>query len=124
MSSFENTLKMEVVRAGWKLLEPFRYNSETLDRVVIVPTGYVTDLASVPRVMRWLVPVANAKNRKAAVVHDWLCSKGVQESMGISQRQADEVFREALTSCGVSFIGRWSMWLPVRGFQSIKGMFR
>jgi hypothetical protein len=124
MSNFENSLKLEVVTSGWKLLEEFRYKSDTLSRVVTVPLGYVTDLASVPRVMRWLVPVANAKNRKAAVVHDWLCSKEVQDSMGISQRQADEVFREALTASGVSFIGRWGMWLPVRSFQSIKGMFK
>jgi len=124
MSRFENTLKMEVVTGGWKLLEPFPYKSDILGRTVLVPDGYVTDLASVPRAMRWLVPVANAKNRRAAVVHDWLCSDKVQKKMGISQRQADEVFREALTASGVSFIGRWGMWLPVRSFQAIKGMFK
>ena len=124
MSNFGNTLKMEVVTGGWKLLEPFPYKSDILGSTVIVPDGYVTDLASVPRIMRWLVPVANAKNRRAAVVHDWLCSKKVQKKMGISQRKADEVFREALKASEVGFIGRWGMWMPVRGFQSIKGIFK
>ncbi len=125
MSRYGNTLKMEVVAGGWKLLEPFPYKSDILGRIVIVPDGYVTDLASVPRLMRWLVPVANAKNRRAAVVHDWLCSEEVQKKLGISQRKADEVFREALKASEVGFIGRWlGMWLPVRGFQSIKGMFK
>lgn len=124
MSSFPHTLKMEVVEGGWKLLEPFPYKSGILGCIVIVPVGYVTDLASVPRLMRWLVPVANAKNREAAVVHDWLCSEEVQKKLGISQRKVDEVFREALRAADVGFIGRWGMWLPVRGFQSIKGIFK
>ena len=124
MSNFNNTLKVEVVDGGWKLLEPLPYKSDILGRIVIVPDGYVTDLASVPRLMRWLVPVANAKNRRAAVVHDWLCSEKVQKKMGIDQRKADEVFREALKVCEVGFIGRWGMWMPVRSFQSIKGIFK
>ena len=115
---------LKIVRKGWVLESPVDYYSEVLGRMVVVPIGFFTDLASVPRVMRWLVPVANAKNRRAAIVHDYLCYDEVQEKYGITQRKADEVFREALKVCGVSTIGRWGMWTPVRAFQFTKGLFK
>ena len=115
---------LKIVRKGWVLESPVDYYSEVLGRMVVVPIGFFTDLASVPRVMRWLVPVANAKNRRAAIVHDYLCYSEVQEKYGITQRKADEVFREALKVCGVSTIGRWGMWTPVRAFQFTKGLFK
>ena len=115
---------LKIVRKGWVLETPVDYYSEVLGHMVVVPIGFFTDLASVPRLMRWLVPVANAKNRRAAIVHDYLCYDEVQEKYGITQRQADEVFREALKVCGVSAIGRWGMWTPVRAFQFTKGLFK
>ena len=81
------------------LHEDLVYHSDILGHVVTVPTGYKTDLASVPRLMRWIVPVANAKNRKAAVVHDYLCTHG--DGVVKNQKQADKVFREALGVLGL-----------------------
>lgn len=120
MSFFTGPLRAEEAANGWVLTQPLTYHSRLLGRNVEVPEGFFTDLASVPRLMRWLVPVANAKNRKAAVVHDYLCSDVVQAEYGITQRKADEVFREALAVCNVNPVGQWCMWLPVRTFQSIK----
>lgn len=124
MGYFMGTLKAEEIHKGWKLIAPLQYHSKVLERNIVVPTGFETDLASVPRLMRWLVPVANAKNRKAAVVHDWLCQDRIQRRMKITQRDADRVFREALKDCNVNVVGRWGMWVPVRSFQFIKGMFK
>lgn len=118
----ETTLML--VDGGWQLVSPLSYYSEVLGREVVVPRGFFTDLASVPRVMRWVVPVANAKNRRAAIVHDYLCYDWVQKEYGITQRQADEVFREALEVCGVSVVGRWGMWAPVRVYQWTTGLFK
>ena len=115
---------LRIVNKGWRLEEPLSYYSDVLGETIAVPAGFFTDLASVPRVMRWVVPVANAKNRRAAIVHDYLCYEEVQEKYDITQRQADEVFREALEVCGVSTVGRWGMWTPVRGFQWTKGLFK
>ena len=119
-----NNESLKIVNRGWVLNSTVEYYSEVLGRTVSVPIGFFTDLASVPRVMRWLVPVANAKNRRAAIVHDYLCDPAVQEKYGITQRIADEVFREALEVCGVSVIGRWGMWAPVRTYQWTKGLFK
>jgi hypothetical protein len=79
--------------------------------------------------MRWLVPVANAKNRKAAIVHDYLCCEAVQNMYGIDQRMADKIFREALAVCNVHPVGQWVMWqwvmwTPVRTYQWVKGLFK
>jgi hypothetical protein len=100
MSHFKTKLILEVVDGGWQVVQPFIYHSELLGRDIEVPTGYVTDLASVPRLFRFIVPVANAKNRRAAVVHDYLCTH--PEGLVKDQKQADRVFREALgrSRCG------------------------
>lgn len=121
MSHFKTRLVLEVVDEGWQLTQPFIYHSELLNRDIEVPAGYVTDLASVPRLFRFIVPVANAKNRRAAVVHDYLCTN--PEGIVKDQKQADQVFREALGVVGVGRFRSAALYYPVRTFQSIKGWF-
>ena len=124
MSYFITPLKAEAVDGGWLLDASLEYKSSYLGKVVKVPTGFFTDLASVPKLLQAIVPVANAKNRRAAVVHDYLCYRPIQEQYSITQADADRIFREALGVCNVNPVGQWAMWLPVRTFQAIKGMFR
>ena len=121
MSYFETALVAEAVDGGWMLHEDLVYHSDILRRVVTVPAGYKTDLASVPRLLRWIVPVANAKNRKAAVVHDYLCTHG--DGVVKNQKQSDKVFREALGVLGLGRFKSGALYYPVRIFQSIKGWF-
>ena len=124
MSHFSTALIAKAVDGGWELVEDFTYHSEMLNKDITVPAGYFTDLASVPRLMRWLVPVANAKNRRAAVVHDYLCTHGVELEIVHNQKQADLVFREALGASGLGRIKSGTMYYPVRTFQRIKGWFK
>ena len=121
MSYFETALVAEAVDGGWMLHEELVYHSDILGRVVTVPAGYKTDLASVPRLLRWIVPVANAKNRKAAVVHDYLCTHG--DGVVKNQKQSDKVFREALGVLGLGRFKSGILYFSVRIFQSIKGWF-
>ena len=121
MSHFSSSFIAEAVDGGWKLRQSLVYHSDILGRVVTVPAGYCTDLASVPKLLRWLVPVANAKNRKAAVVHDYLCTHG--DGVVKNQKQADKVFREALSVLGLGRFKSGALYYPVRTFQSIKGWF-
>ena len=122
MSHFQTALVAEAVDGGWRLHAPLVYYSDVLGRTVTVPTGYVTDLASVPRLFRFIVPVANAKNRRAAVVHDYLCTH--PEGLVKDQKQADMVFREALSVVGVGRFRSAALYYPVRTFQTITGWFR
>ena len=125
MSYFSANFKLEVVPGGWMTWNRVNYHSDYLGCKITVPPQFFTDLASVPKfVPRWIVPIANGKNRNAACLQDWLCQDDVREEMNISQRQADIVFREALGVCGVSRIGQWGLFLPVRGFQKLKTLLK
>lgn len=74
-------------------------------RRVVVPVGFKTDLASIPRILRNIPNLdINGLSRSPAVLHDWLYRT---HETG-SRAKADRLFREALRSRGV---GKWSAWV-------------
>lgn len=79
----------------------------------VIPAGYITDFASVPRLLWWFTPRSGPWN-KAAIVHDWLITNGLLGEIDITSPQVDAEFREALKVSGVRFIRRWIMWTGVR----------
>lgn len=95
---------------AWELTAPLIYSSNVLPHVVVVPAGFRTDFASVPRLplAYWLF--GNAAD-EAAVIHDWLYTSNVS---GVTRKQADEVFAEASKVLGVPAWRRGPMWLGVR----------
>lgn len=98
-------------RARWKLLTDLAYNSE-LHGLIVVPAGYVTDFASVPRLplAYWLTgDTAHA----SAVVHDYLCTIHYQ-SCKISWKRAAQVFLEAMKHERVPAWRRTMMYWGVR----------
>ncbi|MEH6436709.1 DUF1353 domain-containing protein [Massilia sp. DD77] len=110
---FHTTLSVKRVKPDsddWVLTSTLVFESVVLDRLVVVPSGFVTDFASVPRLpfTFWLF---GAVAQEAAVVHDHLYSTGE-----VSRKLADEVFAEASKACGVSAWRRGPMWLGVRLF--------
>lgn len=78
-----------------------------------VPAGFVTDLASVPRPVQWLVPRAGAYDW-AAVVHDYLCTTLEAGRPVTSPVDTDGVFRRLMRELGVPVVLRWLMWAGVR----------
>ena len=94
----------------WELTSELAFSSAVLDRLIIVPIGFVTDFASVPR-LPFAFLLFGAVAQEAAVVHDFLYSTGA-----CSRKLADEVFSEASKACGVSGWRRGPMWLGVRLF--------
>lgn len=95
-------------RGTWQLLAPLAYESDLAGRDVIVPPGFKTDFASVPR-----VPVAffltGGLAHEAAVVHDWLYTTHLLE-----RDLADGLLREAAAVCGVASWRCWLMYWGVR----------
>lgn len=92
----------------WVLTAPLVYLSDAARRVITVPAGFRTDLASVPRwpLAYWLTGgTADA----AAVVHDYLYSTRL-----VSRAVADAVLREASAVSGVPWWRRGLMWAAVR----------
>lgn len=77
-----------------KLLHSFGFYSSLVGERIDVPFGFVTDFASVPRIVgAWLL--YGGKGKKAAVIHDWLYS-----SQRFTREIADAIFKEALEASG------------------------
>lgn len=77
-------------------------------KVLTVPRGFVTDLASVPDVMRSFIS-GTRETRKPAVLHDYLYGRRIG-----TRAWADAVFLEAMKSTRTGFAKRWACWLGVR----------
>lgn len=101
-----------VLRVGdnpdeWILNEPLCYVTRR-GHVIIVPRNFVTDLASIPRLLYALFPV-NGRHRAAAILHDWL-----YERQPVDRAQCDHIFLEAMEDSKVRWSQRWAMYLGVR----------
>ncbi|MGW4352500.1 DUF1353 domain-containing protein [Nocardia sp. NPDC004582] len=96
----------EIDAVRWRLQAPLTYRAAT--DTFHVPVGFVTDFASVPRPLIWLIPRYGAYTR-AAILHDYLC-----ERAPVGRSDADGIFRRMLRECGVSAPQRWMMWAAVR----------
>jgi hypothetical protein len=94
----------------WALVDALIYQGRR-DRFV-VPAGFRTDFASVPRPVTWLIPRFGAYTL-AAVLHDWLVSEGLRTGV-VTSRQADGLFRRVMRESGVPVLRRWLMWAGVR----------
>lgn len=95
-------------RGSWQLRNELIYDSDVAGQVFVVPVGFVTDFASVPRipfVFDLLGDVAHA----AAIVHDWLYT-----THPVSREVADAVLKEASILQGLSPYKAWLMWAGVR----------
>lgn len=95
----------------WELDRPLEY-SWARGWGYVVDAGYVTDFASVPRFIWWLVPTYG-NYTAATVLHDALITVALPAGR-TSSRSVDRIFREAMAELGVSFPRRWLMWAGVR----------
>lgn len=109
MSAFLTELDTTLVddTPRWKLLADFVYQSDLAGKIT-VPRGFVTDLASVPRIPL-VYELFGGKANEAAVVHDWLYTCHATD-----RKTADAVLQEAAKVAGVSGWRAWFMWAGVR----------
>lgn len=100
----------------WRLLAPLIYEYQTGELpddpslLVTVPAGFVSDLASIPRLMTPLLPV-NDGHRSAAVIHDYLYA-----TQTMPRATADRIFRAAMRDHWVPGWKSSLMWAGVRAF--------
>ena len=103
------------VRPGvYELQEDWTYIGARGDRWTVL-TGFLTDLASVPRACRWLID-ADGDHADAALVHDMLV-----RDPATSRRDADGVFRRVLLELRVPRPRAWAMWAAVRVGSRLTG---
>lgn len=104
---FSAPIVVEVVDdRDWRLVHSVTYRGR--DTAFVVPGEFLTDFASVPRVLQWLVP-RTGRHGPAALVHDYLCRSGA-----VSRKDADGVFRRILRELGVGVVLRHLMYAAVR----------
>lgn len=107
----------------WKLLEDLVYEGQ--DQRFTIPAGYVTDFATIPKFMRWLINPYGPYTR-AAIVHDWLITEMARWTAEnrahgdpdwqppATSRDTDGIFRRIMREEGTPMPTRWVMWAAVR----------
>ena len=108
--NFRSNLQVEEGRGRchWFLTAALIYKG-TKDEF-IVPAGFGTDFASVPRLF-WAVFPPYGRFTKAAVVHDWL-----YRTHAVSRKDADGIFHRIMRELGTKWWRRRLMYLAVRLF--------
>lgn len=92
-----------------------------------VPTGFVCDYASVPRLFWGVLPPMGVRYSSAAILHDYMYKfhafvfvgtddSGQVRKVSISRKYADQIFRDALISSSARWWRRVVMYRAVRLF--------
>ncbi len=126
---FNSELSIRAATATtWELAEPLVWTGTKGDTFT-VPAGFVTDFATSPRFLHWLVLPYGAYTR-AAVLHDWLLTElaiwtrarprtdgrdwNPLSPPPADSRDTDGIFRKVMEELGVPWAKRWTMWAAVR----------
>lgn len=125
MSKFTTPLIVEVLDDGlnYQIHETFEYYTNLINqKKIIIPVekGFITDFASTPRGLWWLLP-PTGKYGKASVIHDYLYKNEVQ---GVTKDIADKIFLEAMEVLKVPKWKRQIMYQAVKvfGTKHYKGL--
>jgi hypothetical protein len=117
MSHFVTELDVHLInnsadsgRGLWMLDTDLIYYSSLLKQRILVPAGFHTDFASVPR-LPVVFLLCGDTSKEAAVVHDWLYTSKIT-----TRRMSDAILREAGKVSGVPMWRRWMIWAGVRVF--------
>ena len=119
-----NPLKDQILKRGiidtyslspksneWIVLDSYVFWSARLMAPIIIPRWFVTDLASVPKGLRWLISV-NERHRLASLPHDfgyWLnrVSDRIDGQPRVTKGVWDSVLKDF---CKQQRVSRWKTW--------------
>lgn len=95
----------------WRLAQGYRYyiGNYGSNRYIDVPTGFLTDGATIPRAL-WCILPPMGEYSQATTLHDYLCStyviteviNGVPTQVPITRKEIDDVLCEAMDVLGVT----------------------
>ena len=104
-------LVKDLMNGKFELFSDYVY--KTKEYLIKVPKDFVTDYASIPKLLRAIV-LPYGKHSGASVVHDWLYSSNC--NLDISRERADKIFLEILKEEKVNLFLRIFMYFAVRKF--------
>lgn len=125
MGQFISTLKTEQVtestllrKAEYVLTAPLVYNSNTLCGFIIVPEGFRTDYASVPRLPIIYTLLGNLGN-SAACLHDYLYTEPhmpipLASCNPVTRELADKILRGAIIDGMVCGSKETTIWQSIK----------
>lgn len=108
--------------ATWTLFDTFEYRLRSHDGAehVRVAVGFVTDFASIPRLLWWIWPPSQGPYLAAALVHDCLYKTGyvlnrhTGHKRRITRDEADDVIKEVMEVCRTPFLTKRCIYRGVR----------
>lgn len=108
---FKDELVVVKIRGGknWKVCNGFTYVTNK-GEIIVVPDGFITDFASVPRGLWNLFPPTGEYGH-AAVIHDFL-----YRNTSKPREECDKIFLEAMEELGVNWLTRHIVYRAVRTF--------
>ena len=113
-SSFVTPLDVEFLDGKtWRLAAPFEFMSEVTESVIDIPDGFLTDFASIPRVL-WAALPPTGPYGKAAVVHDYLYQTMDATTHLVTRKEADQVLKEGMEVLGIGRVTRFAIYAGVR----------
>jgi hypothetical protein len=108
---FRSPLELRYMVAGqYQVTNPLLYQGA--DEWFLVPCGFLTDLASIPRVVRWLLP-QDGRWTRSSVFHDWAVTVGIRDGF-LTPRDVDGLYRRQCREDGVPRLARWLLWTGCR----------
>jgi hypothetical protein len=114
VSRFTDILLVSPLSDGksWVIMRPFGYyvGSKDSGDTVEVPVGFVTDFATIPRLL-WIFLPKWGRYGNAAVIHDWL-----YWSQERPRREADRIFLEGMEVLSVGRLTRRVIYFFVWAF--------
>ncbi|WP_169780208.1 DUF1353 domain-containing protein [Campylobacter curvus] len=91
----------------FELVQEYQYKD------IIVPIGFKTNGANVPRIFWSIFPPNSPEYLSAILVHDYLCEQR-------EFRKADETLREMMSELGCSKLKVWIFYTACRIYHKIK----
>jgi hypothetical protein len=109
VESYGENGKQWILRRSYKF-----YYESALEKIhVKVPKGFITDFATIPRLLYSIFPPVGRYN-KAAMMHDYLYDSSCP--IKITRKEADLFFLQAMEVLGVEKWVRYSLFFAVRLF--------
>jgi len=97
----------------WRIQEEILY-CHTQEIMFLIPKDFITDFASIPKVLWSLFSPVDPLYSKAAILHDRL-----YETHETTRQEADALFYEAMMATGCDLIVRYTLWSAVRLFGGL-----
>ena len=132
MSAFTCVVETEKKDGFYIVSKPFRFylNDNLIGEYVEVPCGTVTNFATVPKYLRWLVNPNDPKLRASSILHDAMVGEfGKSQNIKLaghdirepSWKESAAWYREALRVSGCSRSKRQLVYLAVKAHGILKG---